>query len=290
MRTCIRTVVGASLVGAMAASTTPAAAADPSVSECLTASNSSVQLRRDHKLRAARAQLLVCISAACPAEVREECGRRLAPLASAIPRTVFEVKDAAGRELSTVKITMDGEPLIDHLDGMAVAVDPGNHELTFSAAGQPSITQTILFHEGEQDRRVSVVLGAAAPTAPGPPLASNAPAPEPTGDDPGHGRRILGIVVGSMGVAGLAVGGIFGGLTFASWGSANSACPSHQGCSAAALNDRSNAVTYGTVSDIGFIAGGVLLAGGLALYLTAPSSQAVGLQVSPGGLTIAGRF
>jgi hypothetical protein len=37
-----------------------------------------------------------------------------------------------------------------------------------------------------------------------------------------------------------------------------------------------NAEAAGTVSTISFVAGGVLLAGGLALYLTAPSGKGTG--------------
>jgi hypothetical protein len=37
-----------------------ARAADPTIADCLTANNRSIDLRHDHKFRAARAQLLVC--------------------------------------------------------------------------------------------------------------------------------------------------------------------------------------------------------------------------------------
>ena len=72
----------------------------------------------------------------------------------------------------------------------------------------------------------------------------------------------------------------------------NSLCRTHIGCSPTAVTDHDNAVTFGTVSDVGFIAGGVLLAGGLALYLTAPkhASPSVGFLVTPNGLEMRGRF
>ena len=46
------------------------------------------------------------------------------------------------------------------------------------------------------------------------------------------------------------------------------------------------------VSTVGFIAGGVLLAGGLTLYFTAPrgDSPRVGLEARPGGFAVSGEF
>jgi hypothetical protein len=95
-----------------------------------------------------------------------------------------------------------------------------------------------------------------------------------------------------VGVAGLAVGGIFAGLAASSYGTAQKECPSHTGCSSQAMSDRSSATTLGAVSTVGFIAGGVLLAGGLTLFLTAPKNvtPAVGLQLMPGGLALTGGF
>src|SRR5579864_7175162 len=80
----------------------PARAADPTVAECLSASNTSLKLRSEHKLRQVRDRLLVCVAETCPAEVRQECSRRMDQLTASIPTIVFAVKDGAGRELSAV--------------------------------------------------------------------------------------------------------------------------------------------------------------------------------------------
>jgi hypothetical protein len=118
------------------------------------------------------------------------------------------------------------------------------------------------------------------------------PQPVPVAETPALPMRTTGVIVSGVGVASLVVGGVFGGLTFASWDHANSECPSHSGCSAQASSDRSNALTFGTISNVGFIAGGVLLAGGLTLYFTAPKDRApnVGIEMAPGRLGVAGRF
>jgi hypothetical protein len=256
----------------------------------MTASNDSVKLRSEHKLRQARAQLLVCVAAGCPAEVREECSRRMDRLTAAIPTIVFEAKDGSGRELSAVKISMDGEVIAQKLDGTALSLDPGSHALTFEVEGQPVVNQTIIFHEGDKDRRVPVIIGPVPVTVLAPAPTNVAAPPQP--DAGGSGRKLIGLVVGGVGVAGLAAGGIFGGLGFSSWSSATKACPSHNNCSASAVNDRSNAVTFSTVSDVGLIAGGALLAAGVTLFLTAPRSPpaSVGVQFVPGGIRVGGEF
>jgi hypothetical protein len=281
----------------------PAYAAKPRVKECLTAAEASVALRTQHKLRAARAQLLVCSAASCPAEVRDECAHRVDDVNTALPSIVFTVQDAMGRELTAVTVTMDGEVLTDHLDGSALTLDPGSHELSFNADGQLPFTETLIIHEGEKNRRELVKLG--PPTASATSVAADAPSPtglvvDSAADaespsalrDLRRKQRLIGVVGSSVGVVGVALGGIFGGLTFSTWSHANNECPAHRACSAAATHDRDNAATYGTVSTVGFIAGGLLLAGSITLYFTAPSASSphVGVRLSPQSLGLAGTF
>jgi hypothetical protein len=57
-------------------------------------------------------------------------------------------------------------------------------------------------------------------------------------------------------------------------------------CSATAVQDDASAHTQATVSTVGFVAGAALLAGGIALYLTAPNGSEVALagnMVNGGG-------
>jgi hypothetical protein len=114
-------------------------------------------------------------------------------------------------------------------------------------------------------------------------------------------------VLGGVGVAGIAVGSIFGVLTIVSSNNSKSECsspatPTNCANYPGAVADHSSAVADGTISTIGFIAGGALLAGGLALWLTAPSgpeaspAPAAGIRVSPSlgekraGIAVTGGF
>jgi hypothetical protein len=290
--------VAAALLVAATSAAPPAHAADPTISDCLTAAEASLKLRADHKLRLTRTQLLVCASPACPGEIRQECMKRIDEVNAAAPTLVLAVKNTAGHELVAVKVTVDGQVMATHLDGSALAIDPGAHEFTFEASGLPPLTQTIILHEGEKDRREVVVLrGTSAPaSATGasaqPDSSGGASSAESAPPGAGKGQRVAGAVLGAFGIAGLAGGGVFGVLASSGWKSAQNECPGHAGCSPQAIKDRSNAVTEAMLSTVGFIAGGVLLAGGVTIYLTAPKSGSVpvGLEVRPGGLALQGGF
>jgi hypothetical protein len=96
-------------------------------------------------------------------------------------------------------------------------------------------------------------------------------------------------------VIGIGVGSVFGLFASSSWQKAQHDCPTHSGCSPTAMDERNNALSQALVSTVGFIAGGVLLAGGVTLFFAAPrapkpSSTDVGLRVTPGGLLVTGRF
>jgi hypothetical protein len=259
----------------------PAEAAEPSVLECLNANNVSVKLRDERKLRAARDSLFVCARPSCPGEIRAECTRRLELLTASMPTVVFEVKDAAGHDVTQVRATMDGEQIASSLDGTALALDTGSHKFTFEASGFPSTSQTIVLRDGDKNRHISVVL-AREPRGPAPPESADA----------GRSPRLLVLGLGGAGVVGVVLGSAFGIASFTTWSSANQECPAHDGCSSQATSDRSRAVTFSTVSDVGFIAGGAFLAGGLALYLLAPkdSSSKIGVVVTPTGARLGGSF
>ena len=131
-------------------------AGEPTVKECLSASEASLKLGNDYKLRAERAQLLICASASCPNDIRKECLRRVDEVNLAIPSIVFEAKDAQGNDLSAVKVTMDGELLAERLRGIALPVDPGEHTFRFEVAGKPAIEKQLLIREAQKDRHETI--------------------------------------------------------------------------------------------------------------------------------------
>jgi hypothetical protein len=264
-----------------------ARAADPTTADCLSASDASIQLRRQHKLRAAREQLLVCAAQSCPMDIRSECIRRVTEVNADMPTIVFEARDASGQDLSGVRVTIDGQPLVERLEGTALSIDPGEHVFTFDAPGQPTITRRFVIREGEKDRRELVSFGSpeGAPTA----RASAAA-------EPAHGlgtQRILAIASAGLGVAGVVVGTIFGVQSMSKHNDAAAVCPDQ--CSDQnGVNMWSDAQSAGNVSTIAFIVGGVGLVGGAVLWLTAEPGAAdapsAKVGIGPGTIQLKGAW
>ncbi|HEV3190174.1 MAG TPA: hypothetical protein VGY54_06730 [Polyangiaceae bacterium] len=289
-------------VGFVLAQSERADAATPTTAECLSAADSSLQLRGEHKLRAARAQVLICASPSCPAAIQTVCLGRVDQINAALPTVVFEAKDPLGNDLPNVRATMDGQPLADRLDGSALTVDPGEHKFTFVASDNTVVEKTIIIHEGEKDRRERVVFGSqagpqTAAVATAPPLAVS-PVEAGPSQDPGAGRRTLGLVIGGVGVAGIAVGSVFGLLASSSASSSkNAGCPN---CTQAqytqATSDYNSASDDATISTVAFIVGGAAVGAGAILFFTAPKATTTGIrwQLAPtafragAGLTLGG--
>jgi hypothetical protein len=155
--------------------------------------------------------------------------------------------------------------------GSGVPVDPGKHAIEATAKGKKAFTTTV-----DVSDRVR------APSVEIPPLDADADAksggdggstvePKPP-PDTGSGmgtQRIAGIVVMGVGAVGLGVGTIFGLRTSSKWTEAMTHCTGIE-CDRTGVQLAAEAKNSGTVSTIAFIAGGALLAGGAALFFTAP--------------------
>jgi hypothetical protein len=298
----------AASVGAFLALASGPASADMTKDECLDANGKAQELRRGHKLAEAREQLRACATPACPAMLRDDCTKRLDELEKAQPSIVFDAKDGSGRDLSAVKVTVDGRPLAEKLDGTALQVDPGEHVFVFTAPDQPPVTQTFVLKEGDTERRERIVVApapvpAAAPQAP----AEGAPPPAQAvgGEVSARGmgtQKILGLVAGGAGVAGVAVGSIFGVMTLSEASQQRADCASPTNClrPSQAASDHSTGATDRTISTVGFIAGGAMLVGGAVLFFTArhasePSAAArmllvPGISPGGGGMFLRGEF
>jgi hypothetical protein len=260
----VLTLVGAALTSR------PARADDMA---CIGASESSLALRKQGKLRDALKQLAVCADTSCPAEVRTECARRVDDVRAAIPTLILAMKDSAGNDVLGATARIDGEAAIG-LDGRPVSIDPGEHTLVFEAPGQPPVEKKLVVHEAEKDRRET-----ATATGPGPATAAPPPPGLPALPVAPQGSswstsKTLAIVAAGLGVVGVGVGTGLGLAAISSKNQEKTDCPS-AGCPgpnhAQAVNDYNSAHSDGTISTIGFAAGAGLIAVGAVLWFTAPS-------------------
>jgi hypothetical protein len=189
--------------------------------------------------------------------------------------------DAAG-----VTITRDGEAVQAAELGVAIPVDPGKHVIEASAPGKQPFSQTVEIG-AEADSQVVEIPALAAGEGGG---AGPGDTAGKTSD--GSTQRTIGLVVGGLGVVGVAVGAVFGLQAGAKWDDAKAKCDAYPyECGADGVELADDAKSSATISTIGFIAGGALIAGGAALFFTAGSGeQSVAVGVGPGTLRIRGRF
>ena len=108
----------------------------------------------------------------------------------------------------------------------------------------------------------------------------------PPGEPVGASRRMLGLTLGGVGVAGLATGAVFGVIALNKRSDIQTACGGNMGnCSAppGSLDlERQSERTTATVSTVAFIGGALALVGGGVLYFTAPSASKTGqLRIGP---------
>jgi hypothetical protein len=282
---------------------------------CIQANTDAQSLRREGKLAEAREKLRTCSEAKCPALVSADCVKRLDELENAQPTVIFDVFDASGHEVNDVSVSIDGQRVLDRLEGTSVPVDLGEHVVTFAAEGRPTVTQKLTFREGEKSRHVRITIGnapgtataagAAATTEPGTPEQPSGSTSGPVESVPpagsessGHSQRTVGYVVGGVGLAGLAVGGMFGLFAISAKHRQIDYCPSATNCPhyETASAEHQYAQTYGLVSTISFVVGGAATATGLVLVLTAKPTHRNALVLAPnvvargGGLELSGAW
>ena len=173
--------------------------------------------------------------------------------------------------------------------GTPVPLDPGSYVITASAPGHRSWKAAIDIAEHES-RTVQVpplepeAATPAEPPPPPPPMVAMAPAlPPPTPVPPSpSGSRTTGWIVGGAGVAALAVGTGFGIASLVSYNDAGRLCPSHAGCSDAAMSARAGADTKAWVANIALGVGvvGVAIGGYILLSGTGrPAEPATRLAI-----------
>jgi hypothetical protein len=196
-----------------------------------------------------------------------------------------------------LEVRRDGVALQEAELGSPIPVDPGEHVIEAVAPGKRPWTSKVQV-TGDA-AKVSVEIPSLQAAVSGEPTAApimtaaggnTAPAADkPAGGSP---QRLAGVVIGGAGVVGFGLGTIFGLQASSKWSDAKAACSDYPyGCGAVGQDLRSGARSAATVSTVGFIAGGALLATGLVLYFTAPKQrESVALGIGPGSAFVQGRF
>src|SRR5262249_43196231 len=100
--------------------------------------------------------------------------------------------------------------------GVALPIDPGEHVMTTQVPGGGVTETKVTIQKAEKKQLVLNVKLAPSTASTGSPTSSPSAGAAPTATPPpgagSSGRRTAAFVVGGIGVAGLAVGGVMGGL------------------------------------------------------------------------------
>jgi hypothetical protein len=202
----------------------------------------------------------------------EDCVRWTRQVDDALPSVVMAARDAGGRDLPDVHVSVDGKPPVD-LGARAIRVDPGSHRFVFQRSGSADVEASVILREGEKNRQVVATFGA-PPSTQG--AASNANGPSRP------------VPVSAWLAGGVAAVAIVGFATFGTLGvmdRATNHCDS--GCS----GDQKSAVdTKFVIADISLGVSVVALAVAAWLYLSRPSVEATPTSLLSGPGYVGLRF
>jgi hypothetical protein len=255
----------AALVGA------PPAAAAPSADACLAAHTSAQQLRKLGKLEAAHRELLVCAAPTCPQLVAADCTTWVAEVERDIPSILPVVRDRSGREISRVRVRVDGEVVRPLIDGRPIELDPGSHTIRFEPEEGEPVEVELLARVGEKNRSLPVTLTSADV-------------------DP---LRAAAWVTGSAAVTALA---IFAGLAISGQAQYDELEACRPGCAQA---EEDAVRTKFLVADVSLVVGLAALAGSATLFVLSIHDDdvpAATIRIAPhagpsrGGLDVSARF
>jgi hypothetical protein len=270
----VRSRLAAGSILAALAWSTPSAAQTPDKEACVRAYEQAQRLQRVSRLVEAKEQLALC-QASCPVRLQADCAQWLDEANDRAPTLLVDVRDAAGRPLQAVRVTMDDKLLAIRLDERPIPADPGAHVFRFEPEGTAPIVRPLTLREREKGRRISLQVEPAA----APPAAS----PEPPKAAPGPlGRWTLASEV-SAAVGGVAaVSAAYFLIRRVTQYDALERCK--PGCSASDVDAANRNLAIGLVSLAVAAAGGGAAA---YLYFAQPPASAptAGLALDPSGAT-----
>jgi hypothetical protein len=226
-------------------------------------------LKKDGKLAGAREQALICAREGCPGFMRDECNKMLGEIDAAQPSVIFAVRDAKGGDLADVHVDADGVSFAERTSGSAMPIDPGEHVIRFTHAGDPPLELRLVIRITEKNRVISVQFPAA-------PVSRSEPEQKGT-----RGPLWPGFVLAG---AGLVLGGVSIALGVDAQSTADhlrtTCAPSCAHSDVSAVN------TQLVVSDVLLVAGLAAIGAATVLFIVRPGGQeraTVGFAPTAGG-------
>ena len=227
---------------------------------------------------------------------------RAAALEPDVPRLVIHIPE--GADAKGLALTIDGVVVPRGELANPQLVDPGPKQIEYMVAGKKKTKLIPVERGGTSEITLDL------PVAEAPPVAVEKPKPAGDDDDsssnkhvavvatdnPGHGQRIGGIVVGAVGIVGLGVGGYLALHARSKYNDAIGAdcMGSKSSCDPAGLTATKDARSDANLASIVVGVGVAAVAGGVLLYVLSPhaSTSEHALYIAPTGTGIAfgGRY
>jgi hypothetical protein len=178
----------------------------------------------------------------------------------------LELRVAGESPPSGLEIKLNGVSVPKASYNVALPVDPGSQEVHAAAPGHDPWTGSIDVPKGPAD----VALDVPALT-PAKKRASDAQAEKSDGST----QRVIGYVMGGVGIASLAVSGVLALRAHSLREESLDECSSDDSnaCTSEGIELRDESLKYATAANYPFFIGSALLVGGVTLVLTAPSSE-----------------
>jgi hypothetical protein len=178
-------------------------------------------------------------------------------------------------DIAGLVVRFDGAVLAADAFGTSVPVDPGEHTVDATAPERlPWSTHANIAADGSN---VPVTVPVLVPvTFAAPPPAADVPATA------GPPLRTIGIATGAAGLVAIGLGAYFGLRAMAKNDDSESDCAGDV-CGPAGKQQRLDALAASRASTVAFVAGGVLVAGGVALFVWGGrdnAKQAVGVSAA----------
>jgi hypothetical protein len=214
---------------------------------------------------------------------------RLETLRTQLAQLTVLVPPAVG-ELPGLEIRRDGVPLVSAAWGAPLPVDQGPHVIAATATGKERWETTVEAHDGAPISVEVHLLEDTPPPPPPPPVApplppvaAPPPPPPPAVERFWSSQRKASVVVGGVGVAGFTAGMVYGVLTIVRRDQSNDGHCFGNLCDPAGIQLRQEGIGFAHTSTALSVAGGLVVAGGVVLFATAPRVRAV---AGPRGLAL----
>jgi len=149
--------------------------------DCTNAQKAAQADKTDGRLTQALTDLATCSRPVCPKAMQKQCTDLAAAVTASQPTVVFSAKDASGKPVTAVTVTVDGKVLTTTLDGTPVPVDPGSHAMKFESDGATPVEKQIAVDPATKGQAIAIDLDVNPPA----PIAVVAPAATATPGEPG---------------------------------------------------------------------------------------------------------